>query len=240
MSSKKLLLILAIPLLVIGIIVYSFWYSSFRVASINPNPVPMSVTQIEFTFSRDIDQKYDTKKITLSNDKVKGSFSLTKNSIIFKPDDSMPKGQLTFNFPGVRSTTGEQMDFKPTVNVKYVPFNQLSREEQHRQTTRSDSFQGEFPITNGYVPHATAAWKVEYALPAESGVDKLTLMVTPLFDQGLREPLVDYQARLELVRTEFEAYLAAGNYKQSDYYIIYADPYLSKYDISSPEAGTYD
>jgi hypothetical protein len=236
---NKLIIIVGLVVLLGGLVAFYFWNQTFRISSVSPNPAPYVVTQIEFTFSHPLDQSYDLKKAKISNDAVKGTFKLTASSIVFKPADAMPKGRLTFTFPGIRSTSGEQLDATSTVNVKYVPYNQLSKDEQKRQIDQSDSFQNDFPITS-YVPHAAPTWKVEFILPSESGLDKLTLVVTPYIERGTREPEVDYNARLEDVHKEFEAYVTTSGFKLSDYYIQYVNNYLSRYDQTSPNGAVGD
>jgi hypothetical protein len=237
--SNPILITLGVVLLVAGSIAFFFWNQTFRISSVSPNPAPYSVTQIEFTFSKELDPSYDLKKISLSNQAVKGEYKLLKQSIVFVPADTLPEGKLTFSFPAIRSTTGEQMNANATVTVKYVPANQLSKDEKARRSER-DNFQTDYPITSGYVPHATAAWKVEFILPSETGSDKLTLVVTPFIDRGTREPEVDYIARLDEIHKEFVTYIKAGGFTLSDYYIVYANSYLSRYDQSDPNGQVGD
>ena len=234
MFNKRLLIILTAIISIIGIIAYIWWFNSFRVTFIDPSPIPLGTRQTTFYFSKSINRTYDTKNITI-DPATPGKFTVGENSISFRADNDLQKGNLRFTFKDLSIQNGPTATLSTIVSVEYVPYNELSKNEQKRQLDQSDSNQSEFPITNGYVPHVSAAWGIEYLLPVDSGNDKLTLNVKIYADRGTNEPIVDYHARLDGIHQEVVDYIKAGGFKLEDYYINYEDPYLSKYDQRAPD-----
>lgn len=228
MNSKYIMVI--ILLLVFTSVIFSLWYFSFRLKTISPgDEVPMSVTQIEFVFTRDLST--DTLTGITKTPEANMAITIESNKIIFRPLDSLSQGSLTITVPNVIARNGEILgEVKKTFVVKYIPYNELSKDEQKRQVNQSDGGQGRFEIINGTLPHAAYNYTADFIYPDTS--DQRLTIVIDVYGRDTTEDESSYIARMEQAKTDVLFFLEKnkGNNELDDFDIIFNNDYLSRYN----------
>lgn len=210
----------------IGVASFLTWQSNqFRFTGMYPSAgrVPQTV-KVYFNFSKDLQP--DTKAQMEPTEE--GKFSIEGKSIVFTPKSVMNTGEKRVIITSPKSTTGEQLeDITVTFNVEYVPYNQLTPEQQKDEVDRtSNSSQNEFPIINSFLPYQSLDYNIGYELPATEGYP-LTLVISTNITPG--NDWNYYYQRLEQARKDALALITSKGYKLEDYNIEYEDEYLMQY-----------
>lgn len=228
MKNRTIILIgLSLLTIAIGVFIY-ITNSGFRVVKQDPaGKVALSSTLIRFTLS-DTPTNPNDVKLTVSPS-VGGSLVLKDNVVSFEPEQAF-KEKTTYTLTVENARLKDSDDTHKTrhnFQAKYIPYDQLSKEEQDRLRAKTNPHYKTFPVTQ-HLPKVTAAYKIEYSLP-EGESTKLTIIITPLIEQRPSESDQEHQQNLLDIKAEAEQYFIDKGYKLSDYKVFYSDPFLMQF-----------
>lgn len=228
MKNRTILLIgLCLLAVGIGVAVY-FANSGFRVIKQDPaGKVALSSTLLRFTLS-DTPINPEEVKLTVTP-AVKGNLSLKGDVVSFEPDEAFKdRNTYALTIENARLKDSDAIHkTRHTFQAKYIPYDQLSKEEQDRLRAKTNPHYKTYPVTQ-HLPKVTASYKIEYTLP-EGESRKLTIVVTPLIQQRASETDQEHQQNLLDIKAQVEQYFTEKGYRLSDYKVFYSDPFLMQY-----------
>lgn len=238
LSQYRGLIFAALATALVVLIAATLWFFlTFRLTATEPsNTVAYTITQITFTFSKDLSNK--TLEGISTTPATNGAFVIDKNRLIFRPTDTLKKGTLTFSFSDITAENGSVIkSLEKVFAVEYVEYNDLSEEEQQRQVSESGGGQDNFDILNGYLPHAAYNYTLDYIEPLPD--DKKLTLVIDVYGKSSDESNEVFVARVEQARRDMLTYLDTHKGKNSldDFNLIYNNDYLSRYN-SSQQSNT--
>lgn len=228
MNNRTIILIgLGLLAITVGVIIY-FANSGFRVVKQNPTgKVALSSTLLRFTLS-DTPLNPDNVRLSITPT-VKGSLTLKGDVVSFEPEEAFREKTvyaLTVENALLKDSDATHKT-RHTFQATYIPYDQLSKEEQDRLRAKTNPQYKTFPVTQ-HLPKVTAAYKIEYTLP-EGESTKLTIIITPLIQQRTGETDQEHQQNLLDIKAQAERYFAEKGYKLSDYKVFYSDPFLMQF-----------
>lgn len=210
--------------------------TAFRFVSSDPKKtIPYSVTQVTFTFSKDLDP--DTYKNASVSPKIAGRFAVQGKNLVFLPAVALQKGDITFTFKDITAKNGQKINhLEKTFTVDYVEYQDLSEEEQRRQVIESSGGQDRFDILNGHLPHASYNYTLDYSEPEPS--DTHLYLMVDVYGKSNDETEQQYIQRMEQARKDMLQYVEKHRGKNTidDFYFVYNNDYLSQYDVYPPDA----
>ena len=226
-------------LLAAGTIWLIVWLLSFRFVSVDPETkVSTVITQVTFTFSKKLSEKTITgASVTPATN---GVFIVNNNQLIFKPTDDLVKGKLSFDLKNITAEGGETItSVHKELSVEYVEYNALSETEKKRQVNESGSGQERFALLNGFLPHATYNYTLDYIQPLPD--EKTMALTVDVYRKDDSETQAVYIARMEQAYRDVMIYIETnkGTNSITDYEIFYNNDYLSRYNSipSNPTDG---
>lgn len=227
--KNRTILLIGLSLLIVGIGVAIFFANSgFRVIKQDPTgKVALSSTLLRFTLS-DTPTNPDDVKLSI-NPVVEGSLKLEGNIVSFEPEAAF-KERTTYALTVENVLLKDDTSMHKTRHMfqaKYIPYDQLSKEEQDRLRAKTNPHYKTFPVTQ-HLPKVTAAYKIEYTLP-EGESTKLTIIITPLIQQRTSETDQEHQQNLLDIKAQAEQYFTDKGYDLADYKVFYSDPFLMQY-----------
>lgn len=213
-------------LLAVGLLVYNTLV--FRVTRTTPDPAefPTVAPYVDIYFSKPV----DIVESYALNDEVTGSISLHENRVRYTPASIYEDGsQYSLQLSGVRSKSGDKMDYTYDFTAVYMNFSAIPEEIQRASIEKSSSGQIDDPFFNNYFPMQTADFQIEHPFDKNSTDNKKILYVTFMrevmnYDTGVRYTLPDEEA--EALRTKTIEYIEKHGGKPNDYTTTYANEYL--------------
>lgn len=169
-TSRKPLIIVAILciFLVIGLISYGAWKAvsstHFRLVSAQPSgTLPTSTDTLSFDFNRTLlpadKQPSDVIKI---QPEYKFTLTIHEKTLQIVTEAKQLQGtKFVVSINGLKAENGETLSKELSYDVKFVPFNELSKAERQRQVSVVGTPQDQNPLLS-QLPYDAIAYKVTY------------------------------------------------------------------------------
>lgn len=232
LAANKRRIIVAVGLVLVGIFVYNV--AVFRVFGLSPSPdnMPSSSRLIKIDFTQPIDsiEGVEVAGDIIENDQI----SIKGRSVsINLRGDSFEEGKMTsIRFEKATSkwlgltVTGYLQRFTP----KYIPFNELSKEQQQAAVASSDSAQSNDPFLNNNFPIRTDDYSIDAS--KDDTTSDVSVVVTfakdiPDYDVSPNATGVSNE-EAERLRDEVLRKIRELGGTPEKYSITYTNPYLSE------------
>lgn len=213
---------------------FVLWYLSFRLITVNPQePIPTSTSEITFVFSKNL--KKDQKIEATTNPEMKGTYTIKDNTIVFNPDERFFETTIIFSIKTIQADNSDVIhNFSKELDITYVDFNNLTSEEQNKQINESDGGQADFPILNGYLPHAAYNYTLDFMEPQD---DSELILTVDTYGKAETETDESYVARMEQAYKDVMQYIEEhrGITPMNMFVIFFSDDYLSRYNTIQHE-----
>lgn len=175
-QKQALLSLGAVAALLVAYFVYL--QASFRLVKIEPAKEGSTVSEVVFTFNKDLANPQEVK-FTI-NPEVPGKVSINGKKVTFTPDESYELNKTYgVGLQSVTSKSGDKItDIKSTFTTKYVEEKKLSQAERERAILMTDRLERENSIL-AKLPYSTNEFKVDYEVVQNAkNEDTLVLRVT--------------------------------------------------------------
>lgn len=227
-NRKHLIIIVAIVagLLLAGYILLSM---RFRLVSSVPNRtgvVATSTAAFKLTFNRELEKKdYLNTEETQNNTTPIQRIDIEDNTMLVFVESLTEGQEYTFAIANITSTKNERLDgITFDFVAKYIPYDELSKEQQALQMAVMDSSSVEDPII-GILPHDT----LDYQMNVRHETDHV----------GDYQLVVDLQILLSQADLNIDRQAAINTYKEAAFeYIrqngLNPDDYLIKTSVIEP------
>lgn len=234
-ENKYILLsvIVVIVLIFVGLVIYSLnreSFKQFRMVSTLPESnqsFPSSSNQINVKFNREI----NANKITL--DDIDSNFLVSeiivdKKILVLKLRTLIVNKNYNINIKKVESTSGEILtNTKLSFTTKYIPFSDLSKEEQKLQIEDTDPKPKIESIKN-FIPYSTSNYSiVSGELIGPDGKTKPAVVVKDLFYMGINPPYPE--SEIKASAETINKFLSSTGVDRNTYFLTADNSVLAKY-----------
>lgn len=225
-NTKLIYLIVAAIVILIAIVAGYFLYiniATFFVSSTSPDnnsEVAGSTTNIRLNFNKEVDNKSVKNSIISQSDIILSYEKTSEKTITIYLKNISNDKKYTIFLKNIASTDGKILElYTYTFQTKYIPYNQLSKEQQEQELQKTDKGNINDPIMN-VTPYTDINFKINNS--KDPGSNKFKIIITLLFNAA------DYRSNnLPQIREQYKKealnYLVAQGINLNNYTIEYID-----------------
>lgn len=231
-ATNKRRILIGVGVIIVGLLIYNV--AVFRVFSLSPSPdnMPSSTRLIRIDFTQPVDsiEGVEVANTLIEDDQIeiKG-----RSVLISLEGEAFEEGEVT----SVRFEKATSKWFGFTISgylqrfiPKYIPFNELSEEQQQAAIDSSDSAQSNDPFLSNNFPIRTD----DYSITATKDDTSADISVVIMFAKDIPDYDVSPNAvgvsneEAERLRDEALKKIRELGGTPEDYSITYTNPYLSE------------
>lgn len=226
-------LIVGAVLIVIAITVWWIYYSLFifHITKVDPgnSRLPTSQNILEISFNKQLAQNQKaTDKLSVLP-AVPFDASINDKTLRINLRQTYVKDtRVEIRINNLVADNGDTFSKTLYFDVEYVPFGNLSEDQQEQQIKESDGFESSYPLIRK-LPLITKDYEIDFRLPSNNQT-KVPIVITtttivtsnPLADQSSPE----YLELLRITRRDAISWLKQSGYNDELYELYFTEPQL--------------